>query len=680
MTTRGFSADRSLANVNPELAKEWHPTRNGPLTPDQVTFGTNTTVWWCCAKGHEWEARVANRNNGRSCPVCSNRLVLAGYNDLATTQPDIAAEWHPTKNGDIRASGIVAGNNKPAWWQCPLGHEWQASPNSRTSQGTGCPVCANQKLLVGFNDLATTYPELATEWHPTKNLPATPLSIIGGKAKIWWVCDKGHEWQAAADSRKSGTGCPTCSNNVLEIGFNDLSTTHPELAKDWHPTRNGALTPEQVIGGGKKKYWWVCDQGHEYQMHIASRKSGMQCAVCSNRQVQIGVNDLATTHPEIAAQWHPIKNLPVTPDQIVDGGHRRYWWICSSEHEWQISVSARLRGSGCPICSNHQLLVAFNDLATTHPEIAKQWHPTKNGDLTSSQVLAGTGRKIWWQDAKGHEWQATGNARITSNSGCPFCAGTAVTTGENDFETIFPELAKTWHSTKNGALTPDTISSRSERLVWWVCGNGHDFQNTPARRALGLGCSYCSNQKVLTGYNDIATTHPELSAQWHPTKNLPATPNKTIAGSNKRFWWVCEKGHEWSAIANSRLRGSGCPSCAQSGYDQSKAGLFYFIENQKLGARKIGITNVDIRTDRLNAWNQRGWRTVKTYRGDGFTILTLETLVLRWVRKDLGLPPYLGQSEVGGIGGWSETFSGEGPSNFEIIIKIDELLALIMES
>lgn len=90
-----------LATVNPDLASEWHPTKNGNLSPTQITAGTSKKVWWMCSEGHEWEAAVSSRCGGIGCPYCSGKRAIAGISDLATVNPKLAAEWHPTKNGDL---------------------------------------------------------------------------------------------------------------------------------------------------------------------------------------------------------------------------------------------------------------------------------------------------------------------------------------------------------------------------------------------------------------------------------------------------------------------------------------------------------------------------------------------------------------------------------------------------
>ena len=340
-----------------DLLAEWDSERNLPLTPETVSRGSKRRVFWCCANGHSWQAAVHTRSgSGTGCPYCSGRLPVPGETDFATRYPDLAAEWHPTKNGDLTPSDVLPGSHRLVWWQCPHGHEWRAQIKSRVS-GAGCPVCSNRALLRGVNDLATNNPELARQWHPTKNGDLTPADVVPGtRRKVWWVCDKGHEWRAAVSARVNGSGCPVCTSKKIVPGINDLASQYPAVAKEWHPTKNGSLTPERVAPASNKKVWWICDKGHEYRATVASRtQRNGGCPYCANTKVLPGFNDLATKYPRVAAEWHPTKNAPLTPDQVLPGSRRKVWWQCKNGHTWQDVIYSRTgnQNSGCPFCTGY---------------------------------------------------------------------------------------------------------------------------------------------------------------------------------------------------------------------------------------------------------------------------------------------------------------------------------------
>ena len=358
---------KSLAETHPEVAKQWHPTKNGDLTPNNVTPGSNKKVWWKCEKGddHEWDAVIAKRANGRRCPVCSGHKTVLS-NCLATINPNIAKQWHPTKNGDLTPFDITENSNKKVWWKCEKGddHEWRTAVSTRSS-GNGCPICRG-RVIVKSNCLATTHPEIAKQWHPTNNGDLTPYDVFSRTSKnIWWKCEKAddHEWLVAVRNRVGGSNCPMCSGHKV-VKSNSLATTHPEIAKQWHPTKNGDLTPYDVTFGSAKKVWWKCDEGddHEWFAGVAHRAG---CAVCSGHKV-VKSNCLATTHPEIAKQWHPTKNGDLTPYDVTKGSGKKIWWKCNKadDHEWRTSSNSRSMGTNCPFCtltpqSKQELTITF---------------------------------------------------------------------------------------------------------------------------------------------------------------------------------------------------------------------------------------------------------------------------------------------------------------------------------
>lgn len=124
-----FAGINDLATSHNSAAKEWHPRLNLELTTMMVTAGSGRKVTCRCSINHVYEQVVAKRAAGSGCPFCANKKVLPGYNDFATRHPDIAADWHPTKNitpqnARVRATGVLPGN-KPRWWLCTNRHEQQ---------------------------------------------------------------------------------------------------------------------------------------------------------------------------------------------------------------------------------------------------------------------------------------------------------------------------------------------------------------------------------------------------------------------------------------------------------------------------------------------------------------------------------------------------------------------------
>lgn len=336
-------------------------------------------------------------------------------NSLANTYPEISKEWNYEKNGALTPKMFSAHSSVSVWWICSKGHEWKAAINTRTS-GRGCPYCSGNYVLDGFNDLATVFPNIAKEWNYERNGQLKPNNVtFGSGKKVWWKCDKGHEWQTAINNRTSNNrGCPYCTGEKSLVGVNDLLTINPILASEWHPTKNNGLLPQNFKPNSNIKVWWLCPKcGYEYQAIIANRTKGTGCRNCSNQILHGGINDLATLYPEIAKQWNHEKNGTLKPNQVFPKSNKKVWWKCENGHIWLASPSSRTSGRKCPYCSGNKVWVGYNDLATTHKELANEWDYEKNDKLTPQMVSAGCGKKIWWRCSKcGNEYQAYISNRI----------------------------------------------------------------------------------------------------------------------------------------------------------------------------------------------------------------------------------------------------------------------------
>ena len=172
----------SLATVHPELIVEWSD-RNLPLTPDSVTFGSNKKVWWKGACGHEWETSIKARSSGEKCPICSGARVIEGINDLSTLKPELASAW--SEKNEIKPTEVSIGSHKKVIWKCKLEHEWIATVKSRSINRTGCPYCSHNKVLEGFNDLATVFPYVVDEWSDRNEKKPTEVTAFAN-SKAWW--------------------------------------------------------------------------------------------------------------------------------------------------------------------------------------------------------------------------------------------------------------------------------------------------------------------------------------------------------------------------------------------------------------------------------------------------------------------------------------------------------------
>jgi hypothetical protein len=343
---------------NPRLIAELHPTKNQDLgfDPKKLRARSNKLVWWICAEGpdHEWKTAVQNRTAGKGCPFCSGHRVSV-TNALATTSPSIAQQWHPTKNGSLTARDVTGGSNKMVWWLCTKGpdHVWQ-TPVSRRTSGQGCPFCSAHRTSI-TNSLATRDPEMAAQWHPTKNGALTPADVTpGSDVRVWWQCpsDPTHAWQAIIGNRtRQRQGCAICAGKQV-IYSRSLAAHAPDIAAQWHPTKNGALLPSQVTPRSGIRVWWRCPEGpdHEWENAIGSRLSSPRCPFCIGHRLSV-TNALANQFPKLSREWHPTMNGALTPTDVTTVSNKLVWWQCPFGHAWQKMICARTRyESQCPEC------------------------------------------------------------------------------------------------------------------------------------------------------------------------------------------------------------------------------------------------------------------------------------------------------------------------------------------
>jgi hypothetical protein len=217
--------------------------------------------------------------------------------NITLTHPELIEEWHPTKNGDLKAENFTYGSDKSVWWLCTKTktcnkgclHEWEMPIVRRTGAYALCPYCSNpEKNCCIHTSFAYLHSALAKEWHPTKNGKFKPEEIAAwSNRNIWWLCDKTcnygckHEWQTSITRRIKGAGCcPYCIKQKICI-HHSIVYTHPELIKKWHPTKNGTLTPDKVSpSSGNQPIWVICDKHGDYSAYVYNIIDRIGCPLC----------------------------------------------------------------------------------------------------------------------------------------------------------------------------------------------------------------------------------------------------------------------------------------------------------------------------------------------------------------------------------------------------------------
>ena len=546
-----WKGDNDLATVNLDLAQEWHPDKNVPLKPQDVTANSGQKVWWQCKKGHEWQAAIGNRNQGSRCPYCAGKKVKKGDNDLQTLNPTLANEWNYEKNGDLKPECFTAHSNKKVWWKCSKGHEWQAVIANRNN-GDGCPYCSGRYAVIGINDLQTINPNLAKEWNYEKNGVLKPEFFTAhSNKKVWWKCSKGHEWQTTINNRNGRNGCPVCNS--------ERHTSFPEYALVYYLRKYGLEAIHLYKARGYELDIYIPSKriAIEYDGYLWHKNKTKQDLSKNYRCVKDGIK-----------LYRIREGLPPLNDSSVDYIVQKYQTDLSQILK---EILSEIIGTDVDVDIKRDTIVIENlreyvekeaSFLLSSPETAKEWNYERNGKLRPESFTANSNKKVWWKCSKGHEWQAI-IANRNKGIGCPYCSGRYVVKGETDLQTINPTLAKEWNYEKNNGLRPDAFTVSSGQKVWWRCSKGHEWQAAIAHRNNGRGCPYCSGRYVIKGENDLQTVNPILAKEWNYEKNNGLTPVDVMPNSGKKVWWKCSNGHEWQATIDHRNKGTGCPQCAK---------------------------------------------------------------------------------------------------------------------
>ena len=560
--------DNSLKTLKPELAQQWHPTRNKKLTPDDVTVSSHKRIWWICNKGHEWQSVVSHRSRGKGCPYCAGRKATKD-NNLKTLNPKIASLWHPTKNGKLTADKVTPGSHKKVWWKCKKDHEWEGNISDRV-KSVGCPFCNSKTSRIELrilSELQYFFPEI-NHRYKIKNIECD-IFIPQYKVAIEYDGFYWHKEKLEKDKKKTEF---LTKDGILLIRIRENGL---ERISELDILISSKTTEFTIVSNLLKKLLHAIPLSHEmitkikvYQQKKSFINAKHYRQLLNMLPSPLPGKSLSDKYPDLAKEWHYKKNELLLPEDVSPASHLNVWWICSKGHEWKSTLKNRTLGkNNCPYCSGMKLSYE-RSLTASGSVLLKEWNFTRNGELKPEHVSFKSNKKVWWICSKGHEWQNTVSKRTIRGDGCPYCSGRRVSK-DNCLETINPELVAQWHPTKNGTLSPQDVTPGSSKEVWWLCNNGHVWKRKISYRNKGIGCPYCSG-RLATIENCLASHYPDLAKEWHPSKNSNLTAWDITPKSDKKVWWLCLNGHEWSTSVNNRANGKKCPICKKSKIKYSK--------------------------------------------------------------------------------------------------------------
>lgn len=495
----------SLETLFPEMAKQWHPHKNGNLTPADVSIGSDTKVWWQCERStdHVWLTSVGARTRGNKCPKCAPQTSLNEIRIFTEIETLFPAVRQGLKIYGLEADIFIKELNLAIEYD---GSYWHSSDKKRESDHQKNLTFSENRVVL-FRIREEPLPKISNFDLIFSDRPVSKNNLNEIVNTIVELCSLEDKRFADYQLMENFAGDQRYKEIVSCLPGpppeKSLAALRPDIAKDFHPSKNAPLTPWHFFPGGGQKVWWLCpnDTTHHWQTTPNSRTyGGYGCPICSGMKAS-PTNNLAVLHPMLMLEWHLKKNVQYDPYKIKPGSNYKVWWKCvyDSEHEWESVIAHRVNGKQkCPIC-NPFFRSDDNNFAVKFPDLALDWHPSKNGDLRPSQLTSSSSEKVWWLCRKNndHDWKATVGSRAKLGTGCPVCRGRLCEKNESLF-TLSPHIAAEWHPQKNEDLPVDRVKPNSSRIVWWVCknNNGHVWQEVIAKRVKGSGCPYCAGKRT----------------------------------------------------------------------------------------------------------------------------------------------------------------------------------------
>jgi hypothetical protein len=510
---------------------------------------------------------------------------------------------------------VFKSSDKKYWFVCDMEgckHEFESSLNNITT-GTWCPYCASQKLCddkeckqcLGKSFASNV--ERSNCWHPIKNV-AKPRDIFKlCNNKYWFVCDKDgckHEFESRLNDISRKQWCPYCASKKLcddkdcKQCFEKSFASNVERSNCWHPTKNTSK-PRDVFKSSDDKYWFVCDKDgckHEFESSLSDITRGTWCPyhseppklLCNDKHCKQCLMKSFASNVERSNCWHS-SNVTM-PRHVFKYSDDKYWFVCNNngcKHEFESSLNNITNGTWCPyhseppklLCDDKDCKQCFEKSFASNLERSNCWHPTKNISKPRD-VFKCSNDKYWFvckKDGCKHEFESS-LSDITRGTWCPYHSKPPklLCDDEDCKQCLMKSFASNversncWHPTKNVAKPRDIFKSSGDKY-WFICDNQgckHEFESTLSNITGKHWCPYCSEPpKLLCDDEDCKqclgksfASNVERAKCWSLAKNK-SKPRDIFKSSGDKYWFVCEKNHEFESSLHNITNGNWCPIC-----------------------------------------------------------------------------------------------------------------------
>lgn len=424
----------------PEVTKYFLEDKNN-IKAIEVAPGSKKTYWWKCDKNHIFENTPLNmtKTDKKSCRFCNGTEAWPGES-LGDLFPILVSEIEPEFRKSFDPFKVTPGSTKKIKWKCKKNHTWVTTIWSRTGRGTGCSKC---KMPYSREELRI-YTELKLIFKNTKIrfkkfdeeidifIPSLDLAIEFD----------GYYWHLNKEQRDIEKTKKLLKNKINVIRIRENLKTINGI--NIH-VKTGVFENKDFLLIIKQTKKLVSQKEFLEKINNRLKLSKFQndelyLKILADMPAPVYENSLQAVYPKAAKKWDYSKNYPLTPDQVSKGTPQIFWFICDKKkHSYDSPVQQVVKKNhNCPFCMSKRIDKS-NSLATLFPEIAAEWHPTKNKNLLPTQVAPNYAKKIWWLCPEGDEYDGTCNKRVNSKSGCPYCSGLLPRKGES-IKDKYPEF------------------------------------------------------------------------------------------------------------------------------------------------------------------------------------------------------------------------------------------------
>lgn len=536
--------------------------------------------WKCKNCGYDWYIAPKNMLKSEGCPCCvNNRVIRAGINDVAHFFPEIHDIFDESLNPDVNIGEQGLASTVPIKFHCKnCGHIWDSNIKNRIRRQRGgslkllgCPNCNNaaRKRMSGLLTYDKEYPELSKMYADDLNERSLESisSYEANELLLKWRCETcGEVFDSRVTSmisslKCSTKGCPYCANTKLRDG-ESFADVHSELMDEYDPANKP--NPRMVFPGCKTRVSWICrkDNTHTWKASFAERhRGGANCPVCNRTTLIQGTNTFADVYPELVQYWSDKNERK--PDDIFYNSSLWFQWHCPDcGGDYGAYIKDRTKEDfECPYCGDRLVLPGFNSLAVKNPTLAKCW--AKSNDVDADHVLYKASRDAFWICADcGGEYRARLSYILEGKSTCPYCENRRALPGGNTLKARYPEIAKMWSN--NNVFDADHVLPNSAAHALWNCPECNGEFSASVRDIVNnvADCPYCSDRKVLPGFNSVQKIYPTRSIYWSKNNNKDA--DRILYNSTSYALWNCpDCGGEYSAkVVNFVEQMADCPYCA----------------------------------------------------------------------------------------------------------------------